>query len=103
MNEDNAMTTKLTPMLKVLGAVLATGLLGALALGGCQSQQTTQEAYVTCNELLGEDSEAENPDVFHDCVACHEDCGTDCNEAATSPVTYSCPDEEGAGGAGGGS
>jgi anaerobic selenocysteine-containing dehydrogenase len=104
VNEDNTMTTKLTSMLKVLGALLATGVLGALALGGCQSQQSTQEAYTTCNELLAASPSKDDPEVFQDCVACHEDCGTDCNEEATSPVTYACPDEEGtgSGSAGGG-
>ena len=84
-------------MLKLLGLTLPA--LALLGLAGCESHYTTQEAYSTCNELLGETEDAE---VFTDCVACHEDCGTDCNQVGTSPETFTCPDEEGAGGGGGG-
>lgn len=84
--------------LKLLGlATTAVAVLG-LGLAGCQSHYTTQEAYDTCHELVGETGETDDPEVFSDCVACHEDCGTDCNQLGTSPESFSCPDEEGAGG-----
>ena len=75
----------------------AIGLSCALLLGlpwlvGCGSHFSTQEAYDICNK-----SEGRNPgatDVsFAECVACYEECGSDCAPAAnTIPLTYQCPE-----------
>lgn len=100
-------TTLTMSLIKLFGAALPALALAGLGLAGCESHYTTQEAYITCNELLSNSAiDKDNPEVFADCVACHEDCGTDCSEQATSPATYTCPDEEGVGGgdgSGGGS
>ncbi len=96
------MNKRLHSMLKLFGASLTMLALGALGLTGCESHYTTQEAYGICHELISETAETDDPEVFADCVACHEDCGTDCSQLGTSPESFGCPDEEGIDGTGGG-
>ena len=68
---------------------------------GRQDHLSTQESYAICQELQAENPSANAPESFHDCVACYETCGNDCQVLATSPASYACPDEIGAGGASG--
>ena len=95
-------TTLTKTMFSIFGAGLAALTL-AFGLAGCGDGYTTQEAYATCREILPPATEEDEPEVFTDCVACHENCGTDCNSEATSPTTFTCPDEQGEGGSGSGS
>jgi hypothetical protein len=66
-------------------------LLGLVVLAGCGSHYSTQEAYDICTS-----NEARNPgatkDSFAQCVACYEECGSECAPAAgTIPLVYECP------------
>jgi hypothetical protein len=78
-------------VLPLFGAAFST--LAGLASGGCQSHYTTQEAYEACNDLLRLSIERDDREALADCVACYEDCGTDCDQVGTTPVTFSCPDD----------
>ncbi len=67
-------------------------LLGLFAFAGCGNHYSTQEAYDICTQ-----DEARNPgatkDSFAQCVACYEQCGSDCAPSATTPpLVYQCPD-----------
>ena len=95
-------TTLTKSMFTILGAGLSALTL-AFGLAGCGDGFTTQQAYGTCRKVLPLSAEEDTPEVFADCVACHEDCGTSCNEQGTSPTTFTCPDEQGEGGSGSGS
>ncbi len=88
---------------------IAALAIATIALPGCTDRLTTQEAYVTCEEVLGrpaiaaEDTEdGEGDAVFAECVACHENCGPDCALLGTATPSFACPDDQGGGGAGGG-
>lgn len=72
-----------------------------LALAGCTEHFSTQEAYASCEKLVGAPEDA--PEPFADCVACYEDCGNACVLEGSAPITYSCPDESEDESAGGGS
>ena len=52
-------------------------LVAPLFLLACGDNATTQEAYATCKGLL-ERTHTADPDSFDACVACHENCGDEC-------------------------
>lgn len=63
------------------------------ALGACSDHFSTQEAYVTCEEIA-ERSPAMSEESFADCVDCHERCGADCDQQNSPPPDeYVCPDD----------
>lgn len=77
-------------------ALLAFAVL--LTLTGCQQRYNTQEAYQACEGLLPADAKEE---VLLECVACHENCGPDCDVVGDAPDEFACPDEQDGGGGGG--
>ncbi|MBL8740400.1 MAG: hypothetical protein JNK04_04880 [Myxococcales bacterium] len=81
------------PKLASISALLAT-----FTLAGCDEHFTTQEAYSSCEQLVG--APEDSPAAFADCVSCYEDCGNACTLEGSAPITYTCPDEseEGEGG-----
>ena len=96
--------------LRTVAALLATGGLVALFVGGCGNHLTTQEATKTCEDLATKIPAISGP-TFDACVSCYENC-EDCEQLGTSPESFACPgdkDEETAsasgssGSAGGGS
>lgn len=68
-------------------------LFAVVGLVACGDQFSTQEAYVTCQEIADRtltSSEAS----FADCVDCHERCGTECDrQNAPPPDEYVCPED----------
>jgi hypothetical protein len=72
-----------------------TMLLGlvalALAAAACGDQFSTQEAYATCEDQLGRASQDTDDAIFAECVACYEDCGSDCTMTGDAPLTFVCP------------
>ena len=69
-------------------SILATlGITACLAACGGYS---TQEAYARCEQERSTKQTVDD-DAFKQCVACHEDCGLDCEAAGTSPEQYACP------------
>ena len=74
----------------VLVPLLCMPLVSAI---GCIDHFSTQDAYSTCEVLLDgvvttQDADEES---FTMCVACYEDCGTDCEQSKSSPPTFTCP------------
>lgn len=69
--------------------------LSILGLVACSDHFSTQEAYVTCQEIA-ERSPAMSEESFTDCVDCHERCGIDCEQQNSPPPDeYVCPDDLG--------
>jgi len=71
--------------------------IGALAVlwGACGDHDTTQEAYDTCEVILADrvdTTDGTDDEVFAACVACHENCGSDCSVEGSSPPEFVCPD-----------
>jgi hypothetical protein len=61
------------------------------ALAGCGGGYSTQEAYARCEEERTV-KVTMTDESFAECVACYENCGSDCEAAGASPETYSCPE-----------
>ena len=53
----------------------------------CGDHYTTQEADAVCEELKERISTLDNEETFAECVACHEDCGDECETP-----DFTCPD-----------
>jgi hypothetical protein len=73
-----------------ISAIVAVASL----IPGCGDQFTTQEAYAACEELIVAGPAGDPPELFAECVACHEDCGSSCERKATTPARFECPLEE---------
>ena len=52
----------------------------------CGDHYTTQEAYAVCEELKALTTTMSDQD-FAECVACHEDCGDECETPE-----FTCPE-----------
>lgn len=64
----------------------------ALAFTACGGGYDTEEATDVCKRQEQGQGSCFNADVMAQCIACYEDCGTDCSQAETCPLQYSCPD-----------
>ncbi len=67
--------------------------LSLLALSACGDHFTTQEAYEACGELITGGPSGEGDELLAECVACHEDCGSECDITGSSPAEFVCPVE----------
>jgi len=61
-----------------------------LLMVGCGDHFSTQDAYAACESLLARVTTTTD-EVFADCVACHEDCGSECEQGGSTPPTFTCP------------
>jgi len=64
----------------------------ALAVSACGGGYDTEEATEVCQRAEQGQGSCFNADVMAQCIACYEDCGTDCTQAETCPLQYSCDD-----------
>lgn len=94
----NPLSVTMAPRVREIGGLAAITLALATLLGptGCDEHFSTQEAYAACEKLAESGPPADTEAGFADCVACYEDCGNACIPSAEG---YSCPAEEGEGGA----
>lgn len=70
---------------------LLTAFACASLVYGCGDQASTQEAYAICDGLTGNVGTS-SEEAFVACVACHEDCGSDCAAVGAEAGYYACPD-----------
>jgi hypothetical protein len=88
--------------------MLRTSLLSSfvlavsLTIAGCGDHYSTQDAYAVCEDFAARNPGNHPDPSFHDCVACYETCGDECEQLGSAPENYACPDELGASGIGGG-
>ncbi|MBW2528326.1 MAG: hypothetical protein JRI23_29390 [Deltaproteobacteria bacterium] len=69
---------------------LTIGLLPLLV--ACGSHYSTQEAYAACEDVR--ERVATTPDdAFATCVACHEDCGDECEQVTAEEGFFACPED----------
>jgi hypothetical protein len=73
-------------------ATIVIGIGLSLGLLACGDHYSTQEAYGVCTENQSRNPTGNPPESFADCVACYEDCGSECTPTGTLPTVYDCPD-----------
>ena len=71
--------------------LFCVSLLGLPLLVGCGSHYSTQEAYDICHKTSSL-SPAATDEAFAQCVACYEECGAECKQTGTLPLTFECPE-----------
>lgn len=71
------------------------GIFGmtAAAATGCGSGLSTEEATQRCDQEKRALGQLMTQASYDQCIACYEECGDECERAATPSPTYSCPAE----------
>jgi hypothetical protein len=65
-------------------------LLVAFAAMGCGPTQTPEEARAECERFRADVPACFTDEVFDQCVACHEECGRECNFSDGCPNVFTC-------------
>ena len=68
-------------------------VMTSTAAFGCSSGLSVEDATQRCDQEKTAKGLLFGTQTYNECIACFEKCGDDCTSAASSPSTYTCPDE----------
>jgi hypothetical protein len=68
-------------------AMVMTGLFTVM---GCDGGYTEAKAEERCQQEMASKAQCVTDAAYQECVACYEECGTQCLAQATCPETYTC-------------
>jgi hypothetical protein len=74
------------------GTGAAVVALGAM---GCQNGFDREQATAECDADREQFENCVNQAAYDECIACHEQCGTDCSTSGNAcPTKFTCPEDQ---------
>lgn len=68
-------------------------VIASTVAAGCGSGLSVEDATQRCDQEKTAKGSLFGTETYNECIACYEKCGDSCASVATSPPTYTCPDE----------
>ncbi len=68
----------------------AMAVAGTMAVASCGSGKSEASATEACDKQRKAQSQCFSDAVFADCVSCQEQCGNNCLQNETCPLTFHC-------------